>query len=167
MVGLFQDVLEQSAAPTVDPATPTDRGDGRLETLLFVHLFNVNAHLKTISNRHALGLEAIGCGVALLAMGLALFLIGADGAMKLRAAGAKGRGIFFETSAPGLACFAGSVTLIAIGATRPHKLSIGTFGPGVVREAADRDVQSQTDWTGDAYDMVLTGEDLQGAGSGQ
>lgn len=103
-----------------------------VDAYIYVHLLNVDAHLKGITNRHALGALAIGGGVALLALGFALFLLGADGAFKLQAAGRGGESIVLQSSAPGLFCFLGAVALIAIGATRPHRLTIGDFAPPAV-----------------------------------
>jgi len=54
---------------------------------LVVHTLNVIVHLKAITNYQALGGLAIGAGSAFLAIGFALFLLGADGAFRFSSQG--------------------------------------------------------------------------------
>ena len=118
--------------PDVDVITSTYEAvktGKEIDAYMFVHLLNVDAHMKGITNRHTLGALAIGGGFALLALGFALFLLGADGAFKLQAENKGGGNLQLQSAAPGIFCFFGAVLLIGIGATRPHDLQIGDFSP--------------------------------------
>jgi len=94
---------------------------------LVVHTLNVIVHLKAITNYQALGGLAIGAGSAFLAIGFALFLLGADGAFQIQFAGRGDNKLAFYASAPGLLCFLLSAILIAAGAMRKHEIRLGDF----------------------------------------
>ena len=83
------------------------------------------AHLKAISNQQSVGVLAIGAGMALISVGFSLFLIGAEGAFKLRASspGRSNDNVMLYGTAPGLLAFALATVIIGIGATRRHDLS--------------------------------------------
>lgn len=102
-----------------------------VDPYLFVHILNVQIHQKGIANRYALGSLSIACGVALFAIGLSLFLIGADGAFKVQASCGGSFPVAASGTAPGLLCFIAATVLVGIGATRKHELAIGNFRPPV------------------------------------
>ena len=97
------------------------------DQVLVVHTLNTIVHLKAITNHQALAGLAIAAGTALLALGFALFLIGADGAFQMQYQGKDDGKIAFYATAPGLLCFALATVLIAIGATRKQSLQLGDF----------------------------------------
>ena len=96
------------------------------------HLVNVQAHLKGISNRHAMGALAIASGLALFAIGFALFILGVDGAFSVQARRGPSTALAVSGTAPGLLCFVAATILVGVGATRPHGLEIGDFKPPIL-----------------------------------
>ena len=89
------------------------------------------AHVKAISNQQSIGVLAIGAGMSFLSIGFSLFLVGAEGAFKLRASGRGGDDkIMLYGTAPGLLAFALAAMVIVVGATRKHEMSFtAEFGP--------------------------------------
>lgn len=120
-----------------------------------VHVLNVIVHRKAITNHQALGGLAIGAGSAFLAIGFALFLLGADGAFQIQYEGKGDSKLAFYATAPGLLCFMLSASLIAFGATRKHEIQLGDFpvpgDPAVLQpqaeHKADQPKPSQTPTT--------------------
>lgn len=102
---------------------------------LTVHALNTMVHLKGVTNYQALGVLAIGAGAAFVAIGFALFLIGADGAFKLQVDGRGDVKLGLYATAPGLLCFVLAAGLIALGATRKHEIELGGY-------EASRDVRN-------------------------
>lgn len=94
---------------------------------LVVHTLNAMVNLKSITNYHALGVLAIGAGAAFLAIGFALFLIGADGAFQIQYEAKGDNKIAFYATAPGLLCFVLSAFLIGVGATLKHEMQLGDY----------------------------------------
>ena len=129
--------MQLLAFGTEDVATLTAIAGLSTDTLneaLIVHALNAMVHLKGISNYQSLGVLAIGAGSAFLAIGFALFLIGADGAFKLQYVGQGSNKLVLYATTPGLLCFVMSAVLIHVGATRRHEMELGAYQS--VREAS-------------------------------
>ena len=110
---------------------------GVRDEALLVHALNTMVHLKGITNYQSLGVLAIGAGAAFIAIGFALFLIGADGAFKLQFDGQADLKLGLYATAPGLLCFTLAALLIALGATRRHEMVLGHYEASRT-EAEDR-----------------------------
>jgi hypothetical protein len=79
--------------------------------------------MKLISNKQSLVLTAFGAAFALVAIGFALFVIGADGAFKVMAQSPENAGkIVITGTAPGLLCFVISGILVVFGITHRSEL---------------------------------------------
>jgi hypothetical protein len=79
--------------------------------------------MKLISNKQSLILAAFGAAFALLAIGFALFIIGADGAFKVMAQSPENAGkVVITGTAPGLFCFLISGVLVVFGITHRSEL---------------------------------------------
>lgn len=78
--------------------------------------------LKLVSNKQALVLTSFGGAFALLAIGFALFIIGADGAFKVIASSPDSSRVAITGTAPGLLCFLISGVLIWNGVQHKSEL---------------------------------------------
>lgn len=93
--------------------------------LLRSHAINTQVHLKGVTNKQSIIIVAIGSGFALLAIGFALFLIGADGAFTINAT-APESSLVLSSTAPGLLCFVLAALLIGFGVSRKHEINLGS-----------------------------------------
>lgn len=82
---------------------------------LSARAMNIVTSLKLVSNKQALVLTCFGGAFALIAIGFALFVIGADGAFKVIAASPDKSRLAITGTAPGLLCFVISGWLIVKG----------------------------------------------------
>ncbi|MEY4910670.1 MAG: hypothetical protein RL761_333 [Pseudomonadota bacterium] len=83
--------------------------------------------LKLVANKQSLTLTSFGGAFALIAIGFALFIIGADGAFRLMAT-APGKAQFaLSSTAPGLLCFVIAACLLAVGVNHPSELRAPTL----------------------------------------
>jgi len=114
------DVLERLAGPIAGQT----EGEKVNALVLRTHVIDVQVNIKAVQNKQSLVLVAIGSGFALMALGFALFLIGADGAFKLGAEGA-GSKLLVTGTAPGLFCFFLAALLILVGITRTQQFTNG------------------------------------------
>lgn len=89
-----------------------------------VHAMDLTYVLKGIINKQMIIVVCLGAGFALLAIGFALFLIGADGAFKLKAQSAE-HNLVLSSTAPGVLCFVLAAILIGIAATREVSIDPG------------------------------------------
>lgn len=93
-----------------------------------VHALNIQTHLKGITNRQAIGVLTIGTGIALFAIGFALFIIGVDGAFKVHLEARQDAKIVLYGSTPGLLCFLlGALVIAMAGFSTRYELNLGTF----------------------------------------
>lgn len=91
---------------------------------LRTHVINTQVHLKGVTNKQSIIVVAIGSGFALMAIGFALFLIGADGAFSIQSETSSNK-LVFTATAPGLLCFVLAALLIGMGLTRKHEINLG------------------------------------------
>ena len=91
---------------------------------LRVHAINTQVHLKGITNKQSIIIVSIGSGFAFIAIGFALFLIGADGALHVKNESIDSK-LMLSATAPGIVCFVLAAILIFMGVTREYKLDIG------------------------------------------
>jgi hypothetical protein len=98
-----------------------------VRTGLFVYTLQVSAHLKHIGMRQSVSFLAVGTAFALLAIGFALFLIGADGAFHVQAQRGGDAKFQFASTAPGLLCFCLATALIAMAVGNKNTLELPTF----------------------------------------
>lgn len=112
-------------------------GNGAAPIPFVVHALNVQTHLKAITNRQAIGVLSVGTGIAFLAIGFALFIVGADGAFKVHLQAPQDARVVLYGTAPGLLCFLLSAVIIAFaGYTSRYDLDLGKYTeaqPGPVR----------------------------------
>jgi hypothetical protein len=102
-----------------------DLVDVNQRVALRIYATNTQAHLKGIVNKQAIIIVCFGSAFAFMAIGFALFLIGADGAFKFQAATDQKANLLLSSTAPGLACFLFAAVLIGIGVTTKYELNIG------------------------------------------
>lgn len=85
------------------------------------HLFKVVAQHHSGASVHTTATLAVAGGFSLLAIGFALFLIGADGAFRLQLRHGNNSRMMLSGTAPGLLCFVAGCGLIVVGVLqRPH-----------------------------------------------
>ncbi len=82
-------------------------------------------NMKLVSNKQAIGVVAVAGAFSLMAMGFALFLLGADGVFRLQADAAQGAKLIFSGTAPGLFCFLMAAGLIAAVIFHRSELQLG------------------------------------------
>lgn len=92
---------------------------------LRIYATSTQAHIKGIVNKQAIIIVCFGCAFAFMAIGFALFLIGADGAFKFQAATDQKANLLLSSTAPGMACFLFAATLVGIGVTTKYELNFG------------------------------------------
>lgn len=92
---------------------------------LRVHALNAQVHLKGITNKQSIIIVSFGSGFAFIAIGFALFLIGADGALKVKQNDADSK-LMISATTPGIVSFLFAAILIFYGVSRKHKLELGT-----------------------------------------
>ena len=92
---------------------------------LRLYATSTQAHLKGIVNKQAIIIVCFGSAFAFMAIGFALFLIGADGAFQFQAETDQKAKLIFSSTAPGLLCFLFAAVLVAIGVTTKYELNIG------------------------------------------
>lgn len=102
--------------------------DGQNHVGLYAHVFDTMMQLKLLTNHQVRALVAIGGGFAFVALGLALFLIGVEGAFQIQGTGKGSTSLSITASAPGILCFVLAAWLIYVGATRSHSLRIPVLG---------------------------------------
>jgi len=131
-------------------AALSDAGGTALEkAILRVHAIDAVINTKLIANKQALILVAFAGAFALASVGFALFLLGADGAFKVRAEHGGGGKLLLMGTAPGLLCFLLATVLISLGITHRSQVTLGTVsfpGYGVTEPSrADGLVCSKSD----------------------
>ena len=84
------------------------------------------SHLKVLANKHSIVLLAVGAGFSLIAIGFALFLIGADGAFKIHAERGSDNKLLISGTAPGLLCFILATVIISVCINHKYELKIET-----------------------------------------
>jgi hypothetical protein len=89
------------------------------------------AHVKGISNNQSLGVLAIGAGMALMSIGFSLFLVGAEGAFRVKASTGSTRndGVMLYGTAPGLLAFALATVMVWVGAKNGYQLQFDAKVP--------------------------------------
>ncbi|GGI95342.1 hypothetical protein GCM10007978_36280 [Shewanella hanedai] len=118
---------------------------------LRVHAINITLIMKGIINKQSIIIVCIGSAFSFIAIGFALFLIGADGAFKLNATHGEAK-VVMSATAPGLACFLFAAILISIAATREFKLEPGHITM-LEQEAPQINVISSDDKNDNPYDL--------------
>jgi hypothetical protein len=101
--------------------------DGAVRDVVLAHALNVIVTIKKISNHQSLALLAVATGFSLMAVGFALFLIGADGAFRIQASKQTDAKLMLTGTAPGLLCFILAAALVAVGATRHDDTELANF----------------------------------------
>lgn len=108
-------------------ALTADLGTYDTSVVFRAHVLNTQVHIKGITNKQSIILLSVGSGFALMAIGFALFLLGADGAFKIQAEKSPDSKLMLSGTAPGLLCFLLGAALIFTAVTKTHKLDIGKF----------------------------------------
>ena len=99
------------------------------DPFLFVHALNVQTHLKAVSNRHGMSMSALAASLALITVGFALFLIGADGVFQVSAQHGVNAKLAASGTAPGLLCFIAGTVVILSTIWRSTSITLGDFQP--------------------------------------
>jgi hypothetical protein len=116
--------------------------DAGASALLRAKSIDAVANIKLIANKQAIIIVAFAGAFSLIAIGFALFVLGADGAFKAEASappGAHAGKLLLTGTAPGLFCFACAVALIASGIFHRSELRLGETnisGPADTTEGA-------------------------------
>ncbi len=84
------------------------------------HLVTAELQLLTVQNQHTISVVAMSAAFALLAIGFALFVMGAEGAFKIAGKLSDGQNLVLKSTAPGLLCFFLSALLIYATLTHGH-----------------------------------------------
>ena len=101
-----QEVVNRLLGDTTDPVH---------KSILRAHAIDTVANLKQLANRQSIIVVAFAGAFALSAVGIALFLLGADSAFKMQAGQGKGgMQLMLAGTAPGILCLLLAVTLMAI-----------------------------------------------------
>ena len=97
----------------IDPTRPTasslalekmSGADGNGHVFLN-HLLTAELQLRTVQNQQTLSVVVMSAAFALLAIGFALFVMGAEGAFKITGKISDGQNLVLKSTAPGLLCF--------------------------------------------------------------
>lgn len=94
------------------------------DTYLMTHALDLHVQMQRITNDQGLKSLAISLSVALIAVGFALFLLGADGTFSLAAEDKSGPSVTVQGTAPGLLCFALAAMVMAMVIMTRAKLEI-------------------------------------------
>ena len=101
-----QEVVNRLLGDTTDPVH---------KSILRAHAIDTVANLKQLANRQSIIIVAFAGAFALSAVGIALFLLGADGAFQLQSRQGKGgMQLLLAGTAPGILCLLLAVTLMGI-----------------------------------------------------
>lgn len=95
-----------------------------------VSIVQSGIHLKHIINQQSLNILAIFSGFALIAIGFALFLIGADGAFQLQASGVSNTQLVVTGTTPGVLCFVLAGLLIVTAIIQKQELKLPDVSAG-------------------------------------
>ncbi|MCP3904322.1 MAG: hypothetical protein GY715_11885 [Planctomycetes bacterium] len=94
------------------------------DTYLMTHVIDLHVQMQRITNDQGLKSLAVSMCVALIAVGFALFLLGADGTFALAAEDKSGPSVTLQGTAPGLLCFALAAIVMGIVVTTGADLKI-------------------------------------------
>lgn len=120
-VPMSQQDVQQIISLTADVTDPVIHANNMQ---LRTQAINTQVHLKGVTNKQSIIIVAIGSGFALMAIGFALFLIGADGAFTVNATSPQAS-LVITSTAPGLLCFVLAVLLIGYGVSRKYDINLG------------------------------------------
>lgn len=101
------------------------RSDTNHDTFILVHGLNVQLQMKRVLTHQRLQALGVGVAIALVALGFALFAIGADGAFTVAASQGAKASLTIQGTAPGLLCFVLGAVLAVLPSAIPANLSIG------------------------------------------
>lgn len=89
------------------------------------------ANIKLVSNKQAITIVAFSGAFSLMAIGFALFVLGADGAFRMQGEGG-GAKLVLSGTAPGLLCFVVAAAIVVVGVRHPSQMRLGdTYFGGV------------------------------------
>ena len=95
------------------------------QVILRAHALDTLANIKVVINKQAITLVSFAGAFALMAIGFALFMIGADGAFQLSANAESNARLVFSGTAPGLLCFLLAAFMIVAGIFHRYDLQLG------------------------------------------
>jgi hypothetical protein len=96
------------------------------ERLLRAKALDALANIKLVTNKQATIIVGFSGAFSLLAMGFALFVLGADGAFRATVDGYKGVTLMLGSTAPGLLCFVLATGIVVTGVLHKSELTLGT-----------------------------------------
>lgn len=76
------------------------------------HLLSAELQLRTVQNQQMIAVIALAASFAMMAIGFALFIMGAEGAFKIAAKAPDGSNVVLKSTAPGLLCFLFATLLV-------------------------------------------------------
>ncbi len=102
---ISQQLVLEGQRTAVSMALEQEHGDDANHFVFKNRVLDTELLARAVQNRNAVTVVGTGLAFSLVAVGFALFVLGADGAFKLEVDG-KDRGkIIFNSTAPGLLCF--------------------------------------------------------------
>lgn len=126
------------------------RTDTNHDTFVLIESLRLQMQMKRVLNHQRLQGLSMGLCIALLALGFALFAIGADGAFAIAAKKGANASLTVQGTAPGLLCFLLAAAIATVAITKPTPLSLGESElPDLVRfdganAGADQSANSET-----------------------
>jgi hypothetical protein len=104
------------------------------QVLLRAHALDTLANIKVVINKQSLVLVCFAGAFALMTVGFALFMIGADGVFQVQAEKGADAKFLFSGTAPGLLCFFLAASLIVTGILHRYELKLGELSLSDSRE---------------------------------
>lgn len=133
------------ARPLVEPGSAIEQALGKLSTadddthFFLLRLLDTELMIRTIQNQQALNVVALAVAFALMAVGFALFVMGAEGAFQLEGRHPSAGNVVAKATAPGLLCFVLSAGVVLVALRMHVEIEPGAFQ----RPAAEATTQAQ------------------------
>jgi hypothetical protein len=115
---------EGSAAARVLDASPKASANTHV---LLNRILDAELQLRTVQNRQTITIVAMSVAFALLAIGFALFVMGAEGAFKVEGQVADRGNLVVKATAPGLLCFLVAAFVVAMALAGRTDMATGNF----------------------------------------
>ena len=95
--------------------------------VLLNRLLNTELMLRAAQNRHTITVVALSVAFALVAIGFALFVMGAEGAFRLEGSAGTQGNLMVKATAPGLLCFVLAVVIVCFALLSKTDMELGKF----------------------------------------
>ena len=95
--------------------------------VLLNRVLDTELMLRTAQNRHTITVVSLSVAFSLVAIGFALFVMGAEGAFRLEGVASKEKNLMVKATAPGLLCFVLAAVVVIVALMSKTELRPGGF----------------------------------------